>query len=224
MSNYDKYVVTSELLTIINNNVRPFYDNYLKDQSEESFVLFLDKICSELRVNLDITDSYDSAKCFEVEKVLSILYSCNDYFDMIDIPFHKVGLDDPLHKSAVIGNVVMENGEKVLKYYIFDPTYVQFDRDIYSLNNGDSYIPPARFLTSDEQLKFKDELINNGFVLLNQENLKLYINSFVDARNNRSDVETMLDKEEAYLAVVKYFSFSYMSKHYIDNNLSSSRE
>ena len=64
----------------------------------------------------------------------------------------------------------------------------------------------------DEEVR--DQLIRFGFLPLTTQNMKAYIDSFIDAYNNRSDIDVKLSKEDVYSILSDHldefgFSFDY---------------
>ena len=77
------------------------------------------------------------------------------------------------------------------KKYIVDPTFAQFLIYIYTLESFRELVPNkcipvgAWFTSKPENEKFIDELVKNGYIEANDENLKRYFDCFVLANDKK---------------------------------------
>ena len=189
------------------SNMMNAINNYKNNMTVENLDCCIYFICQEVkgkhRVDIACLDS--CRKCKEV-----CIDSCHIFsgagigFDFIQ--FSKLGLKDPYHVALFVKGY----SDQGITYYIYDPTYVQFNDKHYCIDKGCYYQGPGNYM--DEEVR--DQLIRNGFLPLTTQNMKAYIDSFIDAYNNRSDIDVKLSKEDVYSILSDHldefgFSFDY---------------
>ena len=117
------------------------------------------------------------------------------------------------------------------KNFIIDCTYSQFLSLYYSSLDTLKALPllnaePGYFLTIDQKrIELLDQILNKGWFEATEENVKMYIDSFLLASRNanyylNNEEENMIDTNESgasYLAIIKNF-IDYTKKKNIDVN------
>lgn len=174
-------------------------NNQEKIMSYEDSKIFLKTIINRVRNELGINLFHPetATQCFEAIRSFSyIIYSTNIPSIVEQFPFKEIGLNNPIHQAGIVG-IATNEGDK---YFILDPTYIQFSMDKYTLNDNDTYIPPMHYLKTIEEINFGKELTTNGFIPLTKNNLKIYIGSFIKANNAKLPY---IDENEALNKLIK---------------------
>lgn len=183
------------------------------DLTSEEANYFLIYYCNMIKhhYNLDDPNNNDYRVCFATSHDLEYLMAVrfNLYVSRLDIS--KL-LNIPLtHYSSV----VILNVEGKRNPYLVDLTYTQFfkeDEDLkkyYEDNNEEiGYVLFDDYIRTNKEKYCVDSLLNDGFIELNDELLRIYINSFLYKYNKRDDVnayQEVIDniKKEAFIDVSK---------------------
>lgn len=183
------------------------------DLTQEEAIYFLTYYCDMIKHNYHLDDSNNSnyRVCFatshDLEHELGVKF--NLYVSHLDIG--KL-LNIPLtHYSSV----VTLNVEGKRNVYLVDLTYIQFfkeDDDLkkyYKDNNEEiDYILFDDYIQNNKEKYVVDKLINDGFIEINDELLRIYINSFLYKYHKRDDISVyhnVIDniKKEAFIDVSK---------------------
>lgn len=91
-------------------------------------------------------------------------FACVNNIGYNQINLEKLGINKPFHKASLLGF----NTENASEWFLLDPTYGQFFKNEvfknYMINNYKD---------------FSLELLNQGFIECNMENIKCYFNGFI---------------------------------------------
>lgn len=122
----------------------------------------------------------DIMKCQEISRFIYLGYT--RHFDGDNFacePFYNkdIGIDDLTHFSTFL-KFKTTDGDK---WYIFDPTIVQFKTSKYPLNGKKMDFESG---LNERQIKLLNEFQSKGFVEVNASSLIDYTNIFVNALNN----------------------------------------
>lgn len=144
--------------------------------TEKEVETYLNWISKEVRKKQNIVDPYDTdcSKCFECSRKVNIVMMGSDVtFVPINI---RNNLNIPLtHYSTAITLKVNDQ----LKSYLIDLTYSQFFTDKFVLDNSEISTIKQDSDKTDKKI-FEDELRNKGFVKLTDQNLRFYVNNFLE--------------------------------------------
>ena len=144
--------------------------------TEEEVETYLNWISKEVRKKQNIINPYDTdcLKCVECSREVNVVMMGSDItFTPVNI---RNQLNIPLthYSTAITLNV---NNE--LKSYLIDLTYSQFFKNEFILDNSE--IGSIKHDSENVAKKnFEEELRNKGFVELTVENLKFYVNNFLE--------------------------------------------
>ena len=181
-------------------------EEYLKLPNIENTNKLLQYIINKTRkdLDIDITKPKEASKCIDsIRYIENLLYELDIPYELNKFPFSHINITNPYHISGILGLNTIDGS----KYFIIDPTYVQFAVDEYPLNNNELYIPAINYLKTTIEQSFGFKMIDNGFAPLNEDNLKMYIGSFISANNNTDYLSNPLpyiDLESSYNKVVEY--------------------
>ena len=144
--------------------------------TEQEAEIYLSWISRDVRKKQNIVDPYDTdcLKCAECSREVNVVMLGSDVtFIPINI---RNQLNIPLthYSTAITLNV---NGG--LKSYLIDLTYSQFFADKFLLDNSEISSIRQDIEITDKKI-FEDELRSKGFVELTDENLKFYVNNFLE--------------------------------------------
>ena len=92
-------------------------------------------------------------------------------------------------------NVIVFNVNNRVVPYLIDLTYNQFFR---AYNDDDSYVLLDDFVVSEEQKSLVSKLNKDGYIELNDELLKVYINMFLDFYKDKK-----INRDNVYRNVVE---------------------
>lgn len=92
-------------------------------------------------------------------------------------------------------NVIVFNINNRVVPYLIDLTYNQFFR---AYNDDDSYVLLDDFVVSEEQKSLVSKLNKEGYIELNDELLKVYINMFLDFYKDKK-----INRDNVYRNVVE---------------------
>lgn len=164
---------------------------------EEEALTYLNWISKEIRKKQNIVDPYDTdcSKCVECSRDVNVVVMGSDItFAPINI---RNQLNIPLtHYSTAITLRVNEQ----LKSYLIDLTYSQFFVDQFVLDNSEIGSIKQDSEITDKKV-FEEELRSKGFVELTDENLKFYVNNFLELGNveNKIIKNTRLNELKNFL-------------------------
>lgn len=183
------------------------------DLTSEEANYFLTYYCNMIKHHyyLDDPNNNDYRVCFATSHDLEYLMAVrfNLYVSRLDIS--KL-LNIPLTHYSDVVTINIDGKRKV---YLVDLTYKQFfkeDEDLkkyYEDNNEEiGYVLFDDYIKSNKEKYFVDSLLNSGFIELNDELLRIYINSFLYKYNKRDDINTyqkVIDniKKEVFIDVSK---------------------
>ena len=122
----------------------------------------------------------DIMKCQEISQFIYLDYARHFYGDNFACePFYNkdIGIDDLTHFSTFLKFKTTDSD----KWYIFDPTAVQFKTSKYPLNGKKMDFQSS---LNERQIKLLNEFQNKGFVEVNAGSLIDYTNIFVNVLNN----------------------------------------
>lgn len=122
----------------------------------------------------------DIMKCQEISRFIYLDYAKHFDGDIFACePFYNkdIGIDDLTHFSMFL-KFKTTDGDK---WYIFDPTTVQFKTSEYPLNGKKMDFESS---LNERQIKLLNEFQSKGFVEVNASSLIDYTNIFVNALNN----------------------------------------
>lgn len=144
--------------------------------TKEESLTYLNWISKEVRKKQNIGDPYDTdcLKCVECSREVNVVMMGSDItFTPVNI---RNQLNIPLthYSTAITLNV---NNE--FKSYLIDLTYSQFFADKFVLDNSEISSIKQDSDKTDKKI-FEDELRNKGFVELTDENLRFYVNNFLE--------------------------------------------
>lgn len=165
--------------------------------TEEEVQTYLNWVSKEIRKKQNIVDPYDTdcSKCVECSKDVNVIMMGSDVtFVPINV---RNQLNIPLtHYSTAI--TLKVNNE--LKSYLIDLTYSQFFVKQFVLDNSEIGSIKQDSENADKK-DFEEELRNKGFVKLTGENLKFYVNNFLELGNveNRIIKNTRLNEFTNFL-------------------------
>lgn len=171
--------------------------------SEKEAEIYLDFIANEVRNGQGIVDPEDSdcTKCFECSRDTGLTVSPKYKVQLINIK-EQLNLPITHYSTAVVLNV---NNKP--KSYLVDLTYAQFFKEEFVLDNLEiGHI--NRKNESLEKKYFEGQLIVKGYVELNEENIRFYLDNFFElckiehniVRNSRyDDFVRYLKKKEVQL-------------------------
>lgn len=161
--------------------------------TEEETIYFLDYYCTRIKKEhgIDNSNKRDYKVCFlttlDVGTEMILRSGLNG--SLLNI---NKDLEIPLsHYSNVI---VFNINDRVVPYLI-DLTYNQFFR---KYNNDDSYVLLDDFVVNEEQKSLVNKLNKDGYVQLNDELLKVYINMFLDFYSDKK-----INRDKVYRNVVE---------------------
>lgn len=165
--------------------------------TEEESLTYLNWISKGVRKKQNIVDPYDTdcLKCVECSREVNVVMMGSDItFTPVNI---RNQLNIPLthYSTAITLNV---NNE--FKSYLIDLTYSQFFVDQFVLDNSEIGSIKQDSERTDKKI-FEDELRNKGFVELTDENLKFYVNNFLELGkiDNRLIKNTRLNEFKIFL-------------------------
>lgn len=156
-------------------------------------------------------------------KKLETLEGCCGYAaDLLDILLNKLNIghysfninyllkERKLVHVITLIKILTNNNE--YKDFILDPTFRQFlqtskcipnKKNKEGKNQGKSkIIYPGYFLSlTEEKIKFGTDLLNNGYFLLNENNLKMYCEAFIKYKNTCyfRDINYNIDHKQNYI-------------------------
>ena len=143
--------------------------------TEEEAMYFLDYYCTRIKkaYGIDNSNKCDYKVCFATTKDVGIEMIMRGGLNGALLNINRE-LDIPLtHYSNVI--VFYVDGKIVP--YLIDLTYNQFFKDY---NDDDNYVFLDNFVVNEKQRYLVDKLNKDGYVELDDELLKIYINMFLD--------------------------------------------
>lgn len=169
--------------------------------TDEEVNIFLKYICGLIRKNSNIDDPIDTncKVCFETSekfgRLMLLRFGCD--VDLLDI---KKMLEIPLTHYL---NIISFNVNETKKTYLVDMTYSQFFNDNITLDGNDT--SSGDVVSTEDTFKkienniFVKKLREEGFVELNTNILKQYIDAFLD-------ICKVQNKEIAYKNIEKLLS------------------
>lgn len=159
---------------------------------------FLNFEAVSIRRKVGITDPYDTncAKCAET-RFLTGVSMFNNNCDCELLPIKKLLNIELTHYATAVEIPTIEG----MKWYLMDLTYSQFFQDKYLLDDG-TYMPLKKDFVTDIESRFADDLRKKGYVELTRENIKLYIDSFLNAYSKVRHI----NRNEIYQSVNQYLS------------------
>lgn len=147
----------------------------------------LDKVISDVRSKLgNIKETGLINKCDYVTKLLCL--ELDKYkIDYNICETHKLISNDVIGHMFLI--VYIED-----KSYIVDLTYLQFflkdkcNKDMYKEKDGITYIAPDPgyyYVENNDKINIAKDILENGYIELDNNNLKSYLDSFFKTRRGR---------------------------------------
>lgn len=179
--------------------------------SVEEVKEILDYLVNEIRITMDVNDSY-TRMCKESSMKLG---SICDRIDVPYIPFNmsSIGMGDLEHHYGITG-FQTEYGQIC---FILDLTYIQFTQPTYPVNvNGNTitkYVTaPGNFITE----KNKNNLIKDGYLIITEDNFDDYLRSFIETYKLVNPVNESQIYEKAYNEL-KCCGINFAQKDYLNN-------
>lgn len=161
--------------------------------TEEETIYFLDYYCTRIKKEhgIDNSNKCDYRVCFLTTMDVGTEMILRSGLNGSLLNINK-DLEIPLpHYSNVI---VFNINDRVVPYLI-DLTYNQFFR---KYNNDDSYVLLDDFVVNEVQKSLVSKLNKDGYVQLNDESLKVYINMFLDFYSDKK-----INRDKVYRNVVE---------------------
>ena len=175
--------------------------------TDEEVNTFLSFICNEIRKSCKIYNPMDTEckKCYETSskfgRITLIRFGCD--VELLDI---KKSLQIPLTHYANFITFYIENNKKT---YLVDMTYSQFFSDIIYLDNNELITDSYKIFEKIKNKPFVKQLREKGFIELNENILKEYINPFLELCNSNNkeqaynNIHNILIKNEMMLSLTK---------------------
>lgn len=161
--------------------------------TEEEARYFLDYYCTRIKKEniIDKFNSWDYKVCFlttmDVGTEMILRSGLNG--SLLNI---SKDLEIPLTHYS---NVIVFNVNNRVIPYLIDLTYNQFFK---AYNDDDSYVLLDDFVVSEEQKSLVSKLNKDGYIELNDELLKVYINMFLDFYKDKK-----INRDNVYRNVVE---------------------
>ena len=131
---------------------------------------------------IDIYPDFVNCLCGECD-LENYMFSLRNGLYYEQIMLSNLGIVNPMHRASLLG-FPSDNG---IQWFLVDPTYGQFFRN-------ENF---ANYMFSNHK-KFCDELLNNGYIEYNLENIYTYIHGFMFSNAFSSEIDTKLVYNKLY--------------------------